>query len=218
MIIFDCNGVLVDSEPIATAVASEAFRNIGIDITPETMARYFAGRRPSDMFAEIESASGVRLPLKFPISVSAAILQRLQEELRPIPHVTHALTWLRGPKCVASSSSPERVRVSLEVTELDRFFGDNVFSANDVKEGKPAPDLFLHVASRVGAAPKDCFVIEDSPAGVVAAVAAGMTAIGFVGGSHAEPSLAAKLSGAGASAVIADMRALKATIVELRGY
>lgn len=218
MIIFDCNGVLVDSEPIATGVASEAFRNIGIDITPETVARYFAGRRPSDMFAEIESASGVRLPLKFPISVSAAILQRLQEELRPIPHVTHALTWLRGPKCVASSSSPERVRVSLEVTELDRFFGDNVFSANDVKEGKPAPDLFLHVASRVGAAPKDCFVVEDSPTGVVAAVAAGMTAIGFVGGSHAEPSLAAKLSGAGASAVIADMRALKATIVELRGY
>ncbi len=218
MIIFDCNGVLVDSEPIATTVASQEFRNIGIDITPETVARYFAGRRPSEMFAEIESASGVRLPSKFPISVSAAILQRLQEELRPIPHVVHALTWLRGPKCVASSSSPERVRVSLEVTELDRFFGDKVFSANDVKQGKPAPDLFLHVASRVGAAPKDCFVVEDSPAGVSAAVAAGMTAIGFVGGSHAEPNLAAKLTGAGAAAVVADMRALKSTIVELRGY
>ncbi len=103
MIIFDCNGVLVDSEPIATAVAAEAFRNIGIDITPETMARYFAGRRPVDMFADIEAASGVRLPAKFPLAVSAAILPRLQQELRPIPHVTHALTWLRGPKCVASS-------------------------------------------------------------------------------------------------------------------
>ena len=91
MIIFDCNGVLVDSEPIATTVAAEAFRDIGIDITPETVARYFSGRRPSDMFAEIESASGVRLPSKFPITVSAAILQRLQEELRPIPHVAHAL-------------------------------------------------------------------------------------------------------------------------------
>jgi HAD superfamily hydrolase (TIGR01509 family) len=218
MIIFDCNGVLVDSEPIATEVAAEAFRNIGIEITPETVARYFAGRRPSDMFAEIESASGIRLPSKFPLAVSAAILQRLQEELRAMPHVVHALSWLRGPKCVASSSSPERVRISLEVTELDRFFGNNVFSANEVKDGKPAPDLFLHVAAKVGVEPKDCYVVEDSPAGVSAAVAAGMTAIGFLGGSHVEPSLAAKLTGVGAAAVIADMRALKSAVVELRGY
>jgi HAD superfamily hydrolase (TIGR01509 family) len=218
MIIFDCNGVLVDSEPIATAVAAEAFRNIGIDIKPESVARYFAGRRPADMFAEIESASGVRLPAKFPLTVSAAILQRLQQDLRPIPHVVHALTWLRGPKCVASSSSPERVRLSLEVTELDRFFGKNVFSANDVKNGKPEPDLFRLVSERTGVAVKDCYVVEDSPAGVTAAVAAGMTAIGFVGGSHAETNLAAKLAGAGAAAVIADMRALKSTVVDLRGF
>jgi HAD superfamily hydrolase (TIGR01509 family) len=218
MIIFDCNGVLVDSEPIATTVAAEAFRNIGIDIKPEAVARYFAGRRPADMFAAIESASGVRLPAKFPLAVSAAILQRLQEELRPIPHVVHALTWLRGPKCVASSSSPERVRLSLEVTELDRFFSKNIFSANDVKNGKPAPDLFLHVSAHTGVAPKDCYVVEDSPAGVTAAVAAGMTAIGFVGGSHAESNLAAKLTEAGAAAVIADMRALKSAVVDLRGY
>ncbi len=218
MIIFDCNGVLVDSEPIVTTVAAEAFRGIGIDISPETVARYFAGRRPADMFADIETASGVRLPAKFPLSVSGAILQRLQEELRPIPHVVHALTWLRGPKCVASSSSPERVRLSLEVTELDRFFGKNIFSADEVKHGKPAPDLFLQACSRMEIAAKDCYVVEDSPAGVTAAVAAGMTAIGFVGGSHAEPSLAANLTSAGAAAVIADMRALKTAVVDLRGY
>jgi HAD superfamily hydrolase (TIGR01509 family) len=218
MIIFDCNGVLVDSEPIATAVASEAFRKIGIDIAPETVARYFAGRRPADMFADIESASGVRLPAKFPLLVSGAILQRLQEELRPMPHVVHALTWLRGPKCVASSSSPERVRLSLEVTELDRYFGKNIFSADEIKEGKPAPDLFLHVCQRMGIAAKDCYVVEDSPAGVTAAVAAGMTAIGFVGGSHAEPDLSAKLAAAGAAAIVADMRALKSAVVDLRGY
>ena len=218
MIIFDCNGVLVDSEPIATTVASEAFRSIGIDIKPETVARYFAGRRPADMFNDIESASGVRLPLKFPMMVSSAILQRLQEQLRPIPHVTHALTWLRGPKCVASSSSPERVRLSLEVTELDRFFGKNVFSANEVQNGKPAPDLFLHVASKTGVEARDCYVVEDSPAGVSAAVAAGMTAIGFIGGSHAEPNHATTLNEAGAATVIADMRALKSAVVDLRGY
>jgi HAD superfamily hydrolase (TIGR01509 family) len=218
MIIFDCNGVLVDSEPIATAVAAEAFRNIGIDIKPETMARYFAGRRPMDMFADIEAASGVRLPAKFPLVVSAAILKRLQEELKPIPHVTHALTWLRGPKCVASSSSLERVQISLEATGLERYFGTNMFSANDVKHGKPAPDLFLHICSQIGVEAKDCYVVEDSPAGVTAAVAAGMTAIGFVGGSHAEPELAGNLTDAGAATVVADMRALKTAVVGLRGY
>ncbi|MET0278039.1 MAG: HAD-IA family hydrolase [Pseudorhodoplanes sp.] len=218
MIIFDCNGVLVDSEPIATRVVAEALRNIGIDIAPEAVARYFAGRRPADMFADIETASGVRLPAKFPMTVSGAILQRLQDELRPIPHVVHALTWLRGPKCVASSSSPERVRLSLEVTELDRFFGKNIFSANDVQQGKPAPDLFLHVSARMEVAAKDCLVVEDSPAGVTAAVAAGMTAIGFVGGSHAEPSLAKTLTDAGAAAVVTDMRALKSAVVDVRGY
>lgn len=218
MIIFDCNGVLVDSEPIVMAVAAESFRSVGIDIKPETMARYFAGRRLADMFAEIEQASGVRLPAKFPLVMSGAILKRLQEELRPMPHVAHALTWLREPKCVASSSSPERVRVSLEVTGLERFFRDNVFSADEVARGKPEPDLYLHTASRMGAAPKDCYVVEDSPSGIAAAVAAGMTAIGFVGGSHVEPDLAGDLAAAGAAAVIADMRALKSTMADLRGY
>lgn len=218
MIIFDCNGVLVDSEPIATTVAAEALRDIGIDIKPETVARYFAGRRPADMFAEIEAATGMRLPANFALSVSEAILERMQMELRAMPHVVHALTWLRGPKCVASSSSPERVRLSLEMTDLDRFFGGNLFSASEVQNGKPAPDLYLRVCLRTGFAPKDCFVVEDSPAGVTAAVAAGMTAIGFIGGSHAAPNLAALLGRAGASAVIADMRALKSTVVNLRGF
>jgi beta-phosphoglucomutase-like phosphatase (HAD superfamily) len=93
-----------------------------------------------------------------------------------------------------------------------------VFSANDVAEGKPAPDLFLHVARETGIAPEDCLVVEDSPAGVTAAVAAGMTAIGFVGGSHADEALPGKLEEAGATSVIADMRALKAEVVKLRGY
>lgn len=218
MIIFDCNGVLVDSEPIAAAVAAEAFQSIGINMTPDMVTRYFTGRRPADMFADIETVCGTRLPAKFPARVSAATLLRLHEELRATPHVAQALSWLRGPKCVASSSAFDRVRVSLEATELYRFFGSNVFSANDVAEGKPAPDLFLHVARRMGIPPQNCIVVEDSPAGVTAAVAAGMTAIGFVGGSHAGEDLPGKLEDAGATAVIADMRALKATVTQLRGY
>ena len=108
--------------------------------------------------------------------------------------------------------------MSLEATELDRFFGSNVFSANDVEDGKPAPDLFLHVARQMGVQPQDCIVVEDSPAGVTAAVAAGMTAIGFVGGSHADENLPLKLETPARPTVIADMRALKAAVTRLRGY
>ena len=171
MIIFDCNGVLVDSEPIATAVAAEAFQRVGINMTPDMVARYFTGRRPADMFADVEKAAGVQLPAKFASVLAAATLVRLSQEVRGIPHVAHALSWLRGPKCVASSSGLDRVRVSLEATELDRGFSEAiVFSANDVANGKPAPDLFLHVARQTGIQPQDCIVVEDSPAGVTAAV------------------------------------------------
>ena len=152
MIIFDCNGVLVDSETIATRVAAEAFQRVGINMTPDMVARYFTGRRPADMVADVEKAAGVQLPPKFASVLLAATLVKLSQEVRGIPHVAHALSWLRGPKCVASSSGLDRVRVSLDATELTRFFGGNLFSANDVAEGKPAPDLFLHVARQTGIA------------------------------------------------------------------
>jgi HAD superfamily hydrolase (TIGR01509 family) len=144
-------------------------------------------------------------------------LKRLRAELRAIPHARHALTWLRGPKCVASSSAWDRIRASLEITGLARFF-DFTFSASDVPNGKPAPDLFLHAASRIGVQASDCIVIEDSPAGVTAATAAGMTAIGFVGGSHASAQLGEQLTRAGARAIVADLRHLKSTVVAIRGW
>ena len=112
-------------------------------------------------------------------------MRRFRSELRATQHAAYALSWLRGPKCVASSSSLERIRVSLESTDLIRFFEPNLFSASDVRKGKPAPDLFLHAAGKMQVSPSDCIVVEDSPVGVAAGVAAGMTVIGFVGGSHA---------------------------------
>jgi HAD superfamily hydrolase (TIGR01509 family) len=144
-------------------------------------------------------------------------LERLRAELRAVPHASHALTWLRGSKCVASSSARDRVRASLEVTGLARFF-DSVFCATEVPKGKPAPDLFLHAASRMGVEPRDCIVVEDSPAGITAATAAGMTAIGFVGGSHASAPLGEQLTRAGARAIVADLRHLKSAVVALRGW
>jgi HAD superfamily hydrolase (TIGR01509 family) len=141
----------------------------------------------------------------------------LRAELRAMPHAAHALTWLRGPKCVASSSPPDRVRASLETTGLAKFF-NFLFSASDVRNGKPAPDLFLHAASRMGVQAADCIVVEDSPAGVAAATAAGMTALGFVGGSHAGAHLGEQLRLAGARTIVADLRHLKSAVVALRGW
>jgi HAD superfamily hydrolase (TIGR01509 family) len=218
VVIFDCNGVLVDGELLATAILSQEFMRAGFPLTPDVVARYFTGRRAADMFAEVEIAAGRKLPENFANTVARTILLRFRSELRATRHMTYALSWLRGPKCVASSSSLDRIRVSLESTDLIRFFEPNLFSASDVRNGKPAPDLFLHAAAKMRVEPRECVVVEDSPVGVAAGVAAGMTVIGFVGGSHAGTKLANHLRGAGAHAVISDMRALKSTIIDLRGW
>jgi len=218
VVIFDCNGVLVDSEPLATAIVSQEFMRAGFPLTPDVVARYFTGRRPADMFTEVEIAARRKLPPNFAETVASVILRRFRKELRATRHAEYALSWLRGPKCVASSSSHERIRVSLESTGLIRFFEPNLFSAGDVRNGKPAPDLFLHAASRLQVSPGDCIVVEDSAVGVAAAVAAGMTVIGFVGGSHAGSQLDTVLRSAGARSVIPDLRALKSAIINLRGW
>ena len=215
MIIFDCNGVLVDSEQIAAAVAADEFTRVGIPITPELVIRYFFGRRPADMIAALEAAAGRKLPSNFGVTLAGATLRRMRAELRAMPHAAHALTWIRGPKCVASSSPIDRIRASLETAGLARFFV-HLFSASEVQDGKPAPDLFLHAASRVGVQAPDCIVVEDSPVGVSAATAAGMTAIGFVGGQHAGAHLGEQLLLAGARTIVADMRHLKSAVVALR--
>ena len=218
VVIFDCNGVLVDSEPLATATVSEEFMRAGFALTPDIVARYFTGRRQADMFAEVEIAAGRKLPADFAATVANATLRRFRAELRATKHATYALSWLRGPKCVASSSTLDRIRVSLESTDLIRFFEPYLFSASEVKNGKPSPDLFLHAAGKMRVQPSECIVVEDSAVGVAAGVAAGMTVIGFIGGSHAGGHLGTHLRAAGARAVISYMRALKSTIIDLRGW
>jgi HAD superfamily hydrolase (TIGR01509 family) len=218
MVIFDCNGVLVDSEPLATSIVSQEFMRAGFNLTPDIVARYFTGRRPADMFAEVEIASGRKLPAGFAATVASATLRRFRAELRATAHMAQALSWLRGPKCVASSSSFDRIRVSLESTDLIRYFDPYLFSATEVRDGKPSPDLFLYAAGKMHVEPRHCIVVEDSSVGVAAGVAAGMTAVGFVGGTHAGPRLPEQLRAAGARAIVSDMRALKSTIIDLRGW
>ena len=216
MVIFDCNGVLVDSEPLATAIVSQEFIRAGFPLTPDMIARYFTGRRPADMFADVEFATRRKLPAGFAAGVADSILRRFRSELRPTHHAAYALSWLRGAKCVASSI--ERIRVSLESTGLIRFFEPNLFSASDVRNGKPAPDLLLHAAGKMGVEPGACIVVEDSSVGVTAGVTAGMRVIGFAGASHAGSDTADQLRAAGACDVITDMRALKRAIIDLRGW
>ena len=217
MIIFDCNGVLVDSEPIAMSVAAEELQRVGLRVTPEIVARYFTGRRPADMFADVEAATGIKLPPGF------AAHGRGQDAETAAQRSAHHAACGACPDLAARPESRRLIvaarsrAASLECTDLMRFFEPNVFSASYVAAGKPAPDLFLHVAASTGIAPADCIVVEDSPAGVSAAVAAGMTAIGFVGGGHAALNLGSHLTAAGAKMVIADMRALKGAVVALRG-
>jgi HAD superfamily hydrolase (TIGR01509 family) len=217
MVIFDCNGVLVDSEPIAAAVAAEEFTRAGFPLTADIIARYFTGRRSADMLAAVEMATRRKLPANFASLLTAATLRRFRVELRATPHIAYALTWLRGPKCVASSSTHDRIRVSLETTGLLRFFEHNIFSAGEVPRGKPAPDLLLHAAARMGVQASDCIVVEDSAAGVAAAHAAGMTPIGYVGNGQ-DAGAGANLMAAGARILIADMRQLKSTVIALRGW
>jgi HAD superfamily hydrolase (TIGR01509 family) len=218
VVIFDCNGVLVDSEPIVFAVLADALSRIGISSSAAELAQQFHGRRPADVFAMLARSARRTFPLDFPDTVAADTLRRLRAQLRPVAHAAHALTWIRGPKAVASSSPIDRVRISLEVTGLLRYFEPRLFSASEAARGKPAPDLFLLAAKRLNVAPAECIVVEDSVAGVTAAKAAGMQPIGFVGSSPSEGRLARELGAAGARSVIADLRALKSTIVELRGW
>jgi HAD superfamily hydrolase (TIGR01509 family) len=218
VVIFDCNGVLVDSEPIVSAVLAEAFSRVGVALSADDVTRQFHGRRIKDIFRIVETATDRRLPIGFRSDVAADILQRLRAELRAMPHAAHALSWLRGPKAVASSSPIDRIQLSLEVTNLLRFFEARLFSASDMDKGKPAPDLYLLAADRMKVKPNECIVVEDSAAGVAAAAAAGMMPVGFVGGSHAGGELTRELIAVGARAVIADMRALKSTVSELRGW
>ena len=208
LIVFDCDGVLVDSETISCRLDAEIFTALGFPLSFEDVRRDFVGVSTSRMCAEIESRFGRNLPADMPQRLLAATLAAFETDLKPIPGIADALTRLTLPRCVASSSSPPRIRRSLELTELIDFFDPHLFSSTMVTRGKPAPDIFLHAAREMGAAPARCAVIEDSVPGVTAALAAGMTVLGFVGGDHCPPGHADKLRALGAHAIFDAMSEL----------
>jgi len=185
LVIFDCDGVLVDSEPLANRVLSEAFHAAGFPISYATCVEHMVGLSLPSCFAMAEEWYGRPLPDDFEATLQARTYAALRESLQPIRGVRSAVAAVAAaglPRCVASSSEPDKIRLSLELTELAAFFAGNLFSAREVARGKPAPDLFQHAAGRMGAAANDCVVIEDSRYGVQAARAAGMRVLGYVGG------------------------------------
>jgi HAD superfamily hydrolase (TIGR01509 family) len=185
LVIFDCDGVLVDSEPLAMRVLLEGLAAAGCAIDEAAAYDRFLGRSLASMQAVLRNERGVELSQEQLEAMRLRLFEVYRQELVPIPGIVSALDQLTIPRCVASSSQSERLRFSLEVTGLLPRFTPHLFSASMVARGKPAPDLFLYVAERMAVAPVDCLVVEDSAAGIEAAKRAGMRVFGFVGGSHA---------------------------------
>ena len=214
LVIFDLDGVLVDSEPISSRVTAAALTEAGIEISEAEVCDRFLGVSTASMLRAVEAEHGCRLPASFQETLRARILRAFEQELAPVPGVPALLDGLAVDRCVASSSHPERIRRSLEITGLLERLGPHLFSATMVSAGKPAPDLFLLAAARMAAEPARCLVVEDSEVGIRAAKAAGMTVFGFTGASHVRPEThAPRLQAAGAEVIFAEMPAL----VELMG-
>lgn len=184
LVIFDCDGVLVDSEGISAAVLTEELARFGVTITPEFVRDYCLGRSFPTVARSIRGMFDLQLPEDFEARYRAVLLQRYECELKTTEGIETVLTRLDRAACVATSSSPPRVKKTLQLTGLDRFFGDRVFTASMVARGKPAPDLFLHAAREMGVEPGRTLVIEDSQPGVRAGQAAGMEVVLFAGGTH----------------------------------
>ncbi|WJR65448.1 HAD family hydrolase [Neorhizobium sp. CSC1952] len=185
LVIFDCDGVLVDSETVSIRVLLDGLGRKGLVLDEAEACRHFLGRSLATVTKTIREEFGIEADDAFLEDMRRDLYARFRAELKPMPGIAETLDALTLRRCVASSSQPERIRLSLSLTGLIDRLEPNIFSAAMVARGKPAPDLFLHAASQMGADPESCIVIEDSPAGIEAAHRAGMVAFAFVGGSHA---------------------------------
>jgi HAD superfamily hydrolase (TIGR01509 family) len=212
LVIFDCDGVLVDSEVISCRAHSQMLTRHGYPITADQVLDRFLGQSMRKATLEIEAELGRRLPDDFHTQVYAEIFRMFAASLEATPHIDAALATIMVPVCVASSGPPEKISTSLHHVGLYDRFAPHIFSASQVERGKPAPDLFLFAAGQMQVSPARCLVIEDSVAGVTGARAAGMTVLGFFGGSHCRPGHADTLRAADAVLTFDDMRQLPGLI------
>lgn len=205
LIIFDCDGVLVDSEVLSCQCLSDVLGARGIILSMDDALELFLGRNIAAVLRHYQEDRRL-VPEIFLADLKASVRQRFTNALGPIPGVGALVSSLKIPSCVASSSDLDRVKLSLALTGLAPHFGNRLFTSQMVARGKPAPDLFLYAAEQMGTAPERTLVIEDSVSGVTAAKAAGMAAWGFIGGSHyLSGDGRARLSEAGADRVFERM-------------
>lgn len=219
LVIFDCDGVLVDSEILAARAEAAILAEAGHEIEPEELAERYAGLTTKDMLLAIEAESGLPLQATLLDRMREATDRRLAADVRALDGARQAIARLGLPSCVCSNSRPERIELMLSRTGLLPLFEGRIFSAvaTPTKKPKPAPDVFLHAAGEMKADTARCLVMEDSRHGVAAARAAGMRVVGFTGASHAWPGLADQLTEAGAETVISrwgDFAAVLAALSE----
>jgi len=184
LVIFDCDGVLIDSEIISLSMLIHELALRGVQVDLDYVSRNFLGRSYPTVMQTIRDQFGLDLPPEFETHYRDRLMAAFEADLTVMPGVRAALDGLALPRCVATSSSPRRAEQSLRLTGLGDLVGPRLFTASMVTRGKPAPDLFLHAAARCGADPARCLVIEDSLTGIRAGLAAGMTVWRFTGGSH----------------------------------
>jgi beta-phosphoglucomutase-like phosphatase (HAD superfamily) len=205
LVIFDCDGVLVDSEIIANGVMAECLNEAGVKLNLEQTMAFGVGKSATAVAAAVKADFGITLPANFFEDMGARIIAAYPGKLRPMDGVLELLTALKLDRCVASNSPIERVRHALVTTGLLPHFEPHLYSAAMVARSKPAPDLFLRAAQQHGVRPDRCLVIEDSLSGVAAAQAAGIPIIGFVGGSHCRAGHADAMRDAGCVEVFSQM-------------
>ena len=202
-IIFDFDGVLADSEVLSNTVIAEIVTELGVPTSIDDAYRTFMGKRLSEVIGTIELVIGRKLPPDFANAYQVRTFDLFRARLKAVGGAREFLeAWSAVPRCIASSSSPERLALSLEVLNMTPLFEGRVFSASNVARGKPHPDIFLYAADQLGIAPCDCIVIEGSVGGITAARAAGATAIGLTAAGHIQPGHDARLRQAGADHVV----------------
>lgn len=206
LVIFDCDGVLVDSEPVANRTLGQMLRELGLDLTQEQIFERFVGYSLPHCLRVIEGMLGHPAPENFLRDLQARTFAAFKTELRAMPGIEQALDELNAadvPYCVASSGDHEKMNTTLGITGLLPRFAGRIFSVTQVARGKPAPDVYLFAARQLGAEPSACVVVEDTPPGVQAGAAAGMTVFGFCAHTPEQ-----KLRAAGAHRTFDDLRQL----------
>ncbi|PBB82335.1 HAD family hydrolase [Mesorhizobium sp. WSM3879] len=217
LVIFDCDGVLVDSEIIAARVEAELLTSAGYEISAEELAETYAGLTFKDILMRVEEKSHLPFQASLIDRAEELVDRKLRSDVRIIDGAREAVAAVTTPRAVCSNSRTERIEFMLEKVRLLPFFAGRIFSGLDIpsKKTKPAPDVFLYAAEQLGANPKNTFVIEDSVHGVTGARTAGMRVIGFTGAGHSYPGHADALTEAGAETVIRRLAELGSTIAAL---